>query len=90
MRRWTILCVGLAVAASCTSTYCLIGYIQYKHGAEDERLAAERAERANIDLQATLDRLRDDLALAEAQLDIRSEAKTVIAAKRQAAIKISR
>ena len=42
-----------------------MGSLRYEHLAQNERLAAERAERTNIDLQDALDRLRT--ALAETQ-----------------------
>src|SRR3984893_4696237 len=56
--------VAIAVAAACASTSCAVGYLHYKHIADDEALAAQRAERANIDLQDALDRLRGELGLA--------------------------
>jgi hypothetical protein len=52
------------MAAFCGATYCAAGYLHYKHIAVDESRAAQRAERANIDLQDALDRLRDALATA--------------------------
>src|SRR5437763_16716772 len=61
-RPWWVLTVGLGIAAVCASTYYVIGSLRYEHLAQDERLAAERAERANIDLQDALDRLRNELA----------------------------
>jgi hypothetical protein len=64
-RAWSVLSVGLGIAAVCTSTYYVIGSLGYEHLAQDERLAAEAAERTNIDLQDALDRLRN--ALAETQ-----------------------
>jgi hypothetical protein len=69
VRPGLTLCVGLAIAASCTSTYCFVGYTHYKHIAENERAAADRRERANMDLQDGLNRLRDQLAVAEARND---------------------
>jgi hypothetical protein len=61
-RPWSVLSVGLGIAAVCTSTYHVIGPLRYEHLAQDEKLAAERAERTNIDLQDALDRLRTELA----------------------------
>ena len=61
-RPWSVLSVSLGIATVCTSTYYIIGSLRYEHLAQDERLAAERAERANIDLQDALDRLRNELA----------------------------
>jgi len=50
------------ITALCASTFCAVGYVHYKHAASDERIAAQRTERANADLQDALDRLRDELA----------------------------
>jgi hypothetical protein len=50
-----------------TSTFCAVGYVHYTHAASDERLAAQRAERANVDLQDALNRLRDELAAASSR-----------------------
>jgi hypothetical protein len=61
-RPWSVLCVGLGIAAVCTSTYYVTGAFSYEHLAQDERLAVQRAERTNIDLQDALDRLRTELA----------------------------
>jgi hypothetical protein len=51
------------------STFCAVGYVHYKHAANDERVAAQRAERANSDLQDALDRLRDELAATKSRID---------------------
>src|SRR5882762_5924837 len=40
-----------------------------KHAARDERVAAQRAERANVDLQVALDRLRDELVATKTRID---------------------
>jgi len=69
-RPWPIVCLAIAIAAACTPTYCAVGYLHYKHIAVDEALAAQRAERANIDLQDALDRLRDDLTAARARTNM--------------------
>jgi hypothetical protein len=61
-RPWLLLSISLGIAASCTSIYCAMGSLRYEHLAQNERLAAERAERTNIDLQDALDRLRTGLA----------------------------
>src|SRR5438552_18721624 len=61
-RPWLLLSISLGIAASCTSIYCAMGSLRYEHRAQNERLAAERAERTNIDLQDALDRLRTELA----------------------------
>jgi hypothetical protein len=59
--------VAIAIAACCASTSSAVGYLHYRQIAVDEALAAQRAERANIDLQDALDRLRDDLTAARAR-----------------------
>ena len=51
------------------STFCAVGYVHYKHAASDERLAAQRAERANVDLQDVLNQLRDELAATSSRTD---------------------
>jgi hypothetical protein len=53
---------AVVVTTLSTSTFCGVGYVHYKHAASAERVAAQRAERANADLQDALDRLRDELA----------------------------
>jgi len=58
--------LGAAGVVICVSTYCAVSYLHYKHIAVDEGRAAQRAERANIDLQDALDRLRDELVAAQA------------------------
>ena len=65
--RSALLSVAIAVAAAYASTSCAIGYLHYRQIAVEETLAAQRAERANIDLQDALDRLRDDLTAARAR-----------------------
>jgi murein DD-endopeptidase MepM/ murein hydrolase activator NlpD len=61
-------------------TYCGVGYLKFKHLAVAERTAAERAERANADLQTALDRMRNELAQTQARIEIVNDE-----AKRQAA-----
>jgi hypothetical protein len=51
------------------STFCAVGFVHYKHAASEERLAAQRAERANVDLQEALNRLRDELAATSSRTD---------------------
>jgi hypothetical protein len=66
-RLWPIVFIAMAIAATCTSTYCAVGYLHYKH--IDEARAVQRAERANADLQNALDRLRDELTASRARID---------------------
>ena len=68
-RRWPML-AGAAVSAIALSIliYCGAGYSYYKHIAETERAAAQRAERANSDLQAALERIRDELSPTNANV----------------------
>ena len=83
-RPWPIVCLAIAIAAACTPTYCAVGYLHYKHVAVDEALAAQRAERANIDLQDALDRLRDELVASRARIDtLENEPTRRIAATEQ-------
>ena len=70
--------VALALGAS---SYSAVAYLHYKHVAGAERTAAQRAERANADLQDAVDRLRNDLAAAQARIDTLGDD-----AKRQAAL----
>ena len=72
---WTAVTMALAL-----TSYCGIGYVHYKHLAGVERAGAERAERANADLQIALDRLRTDMAVAQARIQTLDEQ-----AKQQAA-----
>ena len=83
-RPWLIVSVAVAIAASCASTSCAVGYLHYKQIAVDEALAAQRAERANIDLQDALDRLRDELVASRARIDtLENEPTRRIAATEQ-------
>ena len=61
--RWPML-AGAAVSAIAVSSsiYFAAGYSYYKHIAETERAAAQRAERANSDLRAALERMRDEIS----------------------------
>src|SRR6266498_2908187 len=60
---------AVLISALCGSTFCAVGYVHYEHAANDERFAAQRAERANADLQDALDRLRDELAAMKPRID---------------------
>jgi hypothetical protein len=64
---------AVIITALSTSTFCAVGYVHYKHAASDERLAAQRAERANVDLQDALDRMRDELAATKPRIDTPGE-----------------
>src|SRR5207248_7956364 len=55
----TAICTAVALAFGSFS-YCAVGYLHYKRIAGDERIAAQRAERANLHLQHELDRLRGE------------------------------
>jgi murein DD-endopeptidase MepM/ murein hydrolase activator NlpD len=72
-------CASIVVLLG-TSAYCGIGYLKFKHLAGSDRTAAERAERANADLQTALDRIRNELAQTQARIEIVNDE-----AKRQAA-----
>ena len=60
---------AVVVTTLSTSTFCAVGYVHYKHAASAERVAAQRAERANADLQDALDQLRDELAATKSRID---------------------
>ena len=62
-------CASIAVLLG-TSAYCGVGYLKFKHLAGSDRTAAERAERANADLQTALDRMRNELAQTQARVEI--------------------
>jgi hypothetical protein len=75
---------AVVITALSTSTFCAVDYVHYKHSASDERLAAQRAERANADLQDALDRLRDELAATRPRIDTPGDSgKGQIAASEQ-------
>jgi hypothetical protein len=59
---------AVSVIAVSISIYCVAGYSYYKHIAETERAAAQRAELANSDLQAALERMRDELSPTSASI----------------------
>jgi hypothetical protein len=65
-------CIAVALPLA-ASAYSGIGYFHYKHIAGDEGMAAQRAERANADLQDALDRMRIKLAVAQARIETESE-----------------
>ena len=72
MKRVQIVLVALslALAVALSAAGCAaIGYFQLKRLAGNERLAAERAERANAELQDALSRMRDQLAAAQFRID---------------------
>jgi hypothetical protein len=60
LSRNPIILAGAGLAMLFASSYCGVGYLHYKRVALYERFAAQRAERANIELQDTLDRLRNN------------------------------
>src|ERR1051325_11851396 len=68
-RPLPIAVAALGAAGFFTSIYFLAGYLHYKHIAEHERLAADRVERTNIDLQQALEGLQDKLARAKGETD---------------------
>jgi len=76
-RPLLIAVAALGTAGFFTSIYFLAGCLHYKHIAEHERLAADRAERTNIDLQQALEGLQDKLARAKGDLDEVSNAAAV-------------
>ena len=80
-RPWGSAACAATVLILGASTYSAVGYLHYKHVAGTERVAAQRAERANADLQDALDRMRDELATAQTQIDRLGEE-----AKRQATL----
>src|SRR5262245_28211654 len=72
-------CAAIAILLG-VNAYSGIGYLKYKHLTGSERMAAERTERANADLQAAVERMRNDLAQTQDRIDILNDE-----AKRQAA-----
>jgi len=80
-RPWPSALCAATVLVVGASTYSAVGYLHYKHVSGTERVAAQRAERANADLQDALDRMRNELAAAQSQIDRLGED-----AKRQAAL----
>jgi hypothetical protein len=78
--RPMVLCAAVAIVGLCGSIYCAVGYVHYQHAAGTERAAAQRAERANADLQNALDGMRDQLTVAKAQIDtLAGDAKPPVA-----------
>lgn len=65
-----LVALNLALAVALSAAACAaIGYFQLQRLAGNERLAAERAERANAELQDALSRMRDQLAAAQFRVD---------------------
>jgi hypothetical protein len=69
------LCAGVAIVGFCAAAYGMIGYFHYQRIAAIERAAAERAARANAELQQQLDRAREALPAAIARIDTTPDAK---------------
>ena len=80
------LCAGVAIVGFCAAAYGMIGYFHYQRIAAIERAAAERATRANADLQQQLDRAREALPAAIARIDTTPDAKPQFPASQRAAI----
>ena len=80
-----VLLVALAL-----SSYAGLGYLRYQRLADDERLAAERAERANADLQDRLFRMRDELVETRRQIDVLADRLAVAEARTKAADELER
>jgi len=69
-RHTRLLAPSLALAVALSgATGAAIGYLHFERIAGNERLAAERAERANAELQDALSRMRDQLAAAQLRID---------------------
>ena len=82
--RPMVLCAAVAIAGLGSSIYCVVGYVHYRHVVGTERAAAQRAERANADLQNALDGMRDHLTVAKAQIDtLAGDAKPPVAVSKQ-------
>jgi murein DD-endopeptidase MepM/ murein hydrolase activator NlpD len=80
-RRQPIVVGAATVIMLGATAYCAVGYLKYRHLAGTELAAAERAERANADLQNAVDRIRNEMAQAQARIEILNDE-----AKRQAAL----
>jgi hypothetical protein len=80
------LCAGVAIVGFCAAAYGMIGYFHYQRIAAIERAAAERAARANAELQQQLDRAREALPGAIARIDTTPGAKPQFPASQRAAI----
>lgn len=69
-RQTRIVALNLALAVALSGATCgAIAYRHFERIAGNERLAAERAERANAELQDALSRTRDQLAAAQLRID---------------------
>jgi hypothetical protein len=79
------LCAGVAIVGFCAAAYGMIGYFHYQRIAAIEPAAAERAARANAELQQQLDRAREALPAA-ARIDTTPDAKPPFPASQPAAI----
>jgi hypothetical protein len=82
--RPMVLCAAIAIAGLCGSIYCAVGYVHYQQIVGTERAAAQRAERANADLQNALDGMRDQLTVAKARIDtLAGDAEPPVAVAKQ-------
>jgi hypothetical protein len=80
-----VLIVALAIA-SCAG----IGFVRFERMAADERLAAERTERANADLQDALFRMRDEVAETRRRIDGLADQLAAAEARAKAADELER
>ena len=80
-----VLIVALAITA-----YAAVGYVRYQRIAADERLAAERTERANADLQTALFRMRDEVAETRRRIDALADQLAAAEARTKAADELER
>lgn len=81
---------AVLIAALLATSYAGLGYLRYQRIAADERLAAERAERANADLQDALSRLRDQVAETRRQIDALADQLAAAEARTKAADELER
>ena len=90
-RPWLPMILGALAVVAVSATICIgRGYLDYMTVARNERLAAERAESANADLQNALYRMGDELATAQAQINALSDELAAAEARMTAGDEVER
>lgn len=78
------------ILAVATASYAGLGFVRAQRIAADERLAAERTERVNADLQDAVFRMRDEVAETRRRIDALADQLAAAEARAKAADELER
>lgn len=81
---------AVLVVALAIGSYAGLGFLRVQRIAAEERLAAERTERANADLQDALFRMRDEVVETRRQIDALADQLAAAEARTKAADDLER